>query len=73
MIIEVIHHKRHAPAPHLTLAGFPGAMSITIIARCHAIQNIRIIPQALQGQGWGAKTVWAFEAGLGSGVWELTC
>src|SRR5579863_5023569 len=73
-IVEVHRHERHVPAPRpaLALAGFLGAMTITVVARRHLTQNFRIIPQSPQGRGGGIETVWAFGAGLRSAVWGLT-
>ena len=49
--MEVIRHERHAPAPRPALARFPEVMTITVAARRHPTQNIRIIPQGLRGRG----------------------
>jgi len=71
-IIGVHRHGRHAPAPRPVLAGFLGAMTITVAAPHHLTQNIQIILQSLQVRGGGNKTVWAFGAELRSAVRELT-
>jgi len=68
-IAEVHRHGRHAPAPRPALAGFLGAMTITVAAVHHLTQNIKVIPQTSgsfsQHQSWSSSN-WASSSTIGA-------